>query len=213
MDQSIPARKRKAPHERSGEILAAAAGLALSEGLQCLTLRRVADALGVAPGLINHYFPVANGLVAAAFAHIVGGEREAIFASLAADASPVAQMRTLLDALLSETADAIALIWLDAWQASRTRPALRQEVVRQMLGWQSALGALIERGIQSGDFHAADPSQAAVRILALIDGLSVQAAIRTAIRYDTVRDMVLANAERELGLAPGAFGSDPAGDA
>jgi AcrR family transcriptional regulator len=205
MDQTIPARKRKPPHERSGEILAAAAGLAVSEGLQSLTLRRVADALGVAPGLINHYFPVADALVAAAFAHIVGCERDAILTSLSADVSPVDQLRALLGSLLSETADAIALIWLDAWQASRNRPALREAVIGQMLAWQSALCALIGRGIRSGDFHAADPAQAAVRILALIDGLSVQAAIRTAIRYDTVRDMVLASAERELGLAPGAL--------
>ncbi|MDT7675852.1 MAG: hypothetical protein QOD82_3754, partial [Pseudonocardiales bacterium] len=41
-----------------------AAELALANGLEALTLRRVAEALGVFPGLVNHYFPAVDELVA-----------------------------------------------------------------------------------------------------------------------------------------------------
>ncbi|MGI5439841.1 TetR/AcrR family transcriptional regulator [Streptomyces shenzhenensis] len=60
-------RVRKAPAERRNEIVATAARIGLTEGLECVTLRRVADELGVQPGLVGHYFPAADHLVAEAF--------------------------------------------------------------------------------------------------------------------------------------------------
>ena len=67
MKNMIETKKRKPPAERREEIVAAASRLAVEEGLERLTLRRVAEALGVVPGLVNHYFPVAEDLAAAAF--------------------------------------------------------------------------------------------------------------------------------------------------
>ncbi|MFJ4767663.1 TetR/AcrR family transcriptional regulator [Streptomyces uncialis] len=60
-------RTRKAPAERRHEIIRAAARVGLAEGLECVTLRRIADELGVQPGLVGHYFPAADTLVADAF--------------------------------------------------------------------------------------------------------------------------------------------------
>jgi hypothetical protein len=42
-------------------------------------------------------------------------------------------------------------------------------------------------------------------VLALIDGVSVQAAVRTTLDYEPVREMVLAGTSRELGLPPGSL--------
>ncbi len=198
-------KKRKPPAERRHEIVAVASRLAVAEGLESLTLRRVADELGVVPGLVNHYFPVADDLVAAAFGFAAAGEREGIFAVLSLDASPVAQMRKMLAMLLDDSTDEISLLWLDAWQATRKRPALRAEVARQMLGWQDKVSGLIGRGAAAGLFDAADARRAATCIMALVDGFSVQAAMRSTIAYDAVRDMVIGAVERELGLPPGAL--------
>ncbi len=200
------ARRRKPPVERRADIVAAAAQVALAEGLQCCTLRRVAEVLGVAPGLVNHYFPAVDDLAAAAFAEAAAAEREAAFAALPHDAGPMARMRALLAGLLDESGDALSLLWLDAWQASRNRPALRAEVARQMAAWQGALERAIREGRSAGAFRVAAPEVAALRILALVDGLSVQAAIRLSIDYDLVREMVVAAIERELGTDAGALG-------
>jgi DNA-binding transcriptional regulator YbjK len=205
MSTSIETKKRKAPEQRRGEIVAAASHVALTEGIQCLTLRRVADELGVVPGLVNHYFPVADDLVAAAFAGATAAERDSIFAAMPETAGALQKMRLLLAALLSDESDAISLLWLDGWQASRNRPALRVEVSRQMVAWQKAIAGLITAGNAAGIFAVAEPATAAIRILALIDGLSVQAAIRYHIGYDAVRDMVVASTERELGLPAGTL--------
>jgi AcrR family transcriptional regulator len=174
MKNMIEAKKRKPPAERREEIVAAASRLAVAEGLERLTLRRVAEALGVVPGLVNHYFPVADDLVAAAFG-------------------------------FAAAADATSLLWLDAWQATRNRPLLRAEVAAQMRGWQDGMISVIRRGVAAGMFGVTDPRRTAVRIMALIDGFSVQAAMRSQIAYDAVRDLVFETVARELGLPPGAL--------
>ena len=200
MSATIQPRKRKAPPQRREEIVAAASALALREGLQSLTLRRVAEALGVVPGLVNHYFPAVDDLAAAAFAHAASAERNALFAAAPPSTSPLHHMRALLRALTAVQGDAISLLWLDAWQATRTRPALRAEVTHQMAAWRSDLSRLIACGVASGCFRTPDPPTTATRILALLDGLSIQAAIRFTIGYATVRDLVVETIARELGL-------------
>ena len=205
MSRAASVRNRKSPLQRRDEIVAAAGRIALSDGLQSLTLRRVAQELAVAPGLINHYFRDVDALVAAAFAAAAGVEREAVFAGLEAEPDPRRQVGLLLDRLSRDDSDAISLVWLDAWQASRSRPPLKEEVRRQMLAWQEQLAALVARGQAAGVFSPGDASAAAQRILALIDGLSVQAALRHSIDFAAVREMVFAGVERELGLDPGGL--------
>ena len=197
-------RIRKSPAERRDEIVAAACRIALEEGLQSVTLRRVAEVVGIMPGLVNHYFPVADDLAAIAFAAAAEAEREMVFAAAPAG-DVVARLRGLLAALYEQGSDAISLLWLDAWQASRNRPALRAEVGRQMAAWQERLESLIAEGVVAGRFQVGDVATAAMRILALIDGMSVQAAIAHRMSYQAVRDMVMGNTERELGMAPGGL--------
>ena len=197
------AARRKPAEERRSEIVSTASDLALAEGLDSLTLRRVADELGVFPGLVNHYYPAVDDLVAAAFGEAAAAELDEIFTLVDEERTPLERMRRLLVSLVSEERDGISLLWLDALQAARRRPALRAELTAQMLAWQTRVTALIDEGIASGVFRARDSDAVAVRILAMIDGLSVQAAIRSAIDYAAVREMVFASTERELGLRSG----------
>jgi len=205
MKNMLETKKRKPPAERREEIVATASRLAVAEGLERLTLRRVAEELGVVPGLVNHYFPVAEDLVAAAFGYAAAAEREGILRGIDPAAPPMAQMRYIMAHLLDDSADAASLLWLDAWQATRNRPVLRAEVAAQMLGWQEGMIGVIRRGVAAGVFGVADPRRAAVRIMALIDGFSIQAAMRSRIAYDAVRDLVFETVARELGLPPGAL--------
>jgi len=198
-------KKRKPPAERREEIVAAASRLAVAEGLERLTLRRVAEELGIVPGLVNHYFPVADDLVAAAFGYAAAAERDGIFHGIDPAAPPLAQMRYIMAHLLDDLADATSLLWLDAWQATRNRPALRAEVAAQMRLWQDGMIAVITRGLAAGVFAVTDPRRTAIRIMALIDGFSIQAAMRSQIAYDAVRDLVFETIARELGLTPTAL--------
>jgi AcrR family transcriptional regulator len=185
----------------------------------------VAETLGVFPGLVSHYFASADDLVAAAFAHAASAEREEIFGHAAQAGYPVDQVRRLLGAWLHQDRDPVSLLWLDAWQASRRRPALMDEVARQMNADLARLSALIEAGIAARDFPVAGAPDIAARdratgagatrnstardialqILSLVDGLSVQAAARATLDYTAVRAMVISTTESLLGLGRGTL--------
>jgi AcrR family transcriptional regulator len=197
--------RRKPPQERRAEIVAAASAVALAEGLESLTLRRVADALGVVPGLVNHYFPAVDDLVAVAFREAASAELDEVFTAAGQDGTPAQRMRAVLALLVSQDRDSISLLWLDAWQAAARRPALRAEVSRQMDAWQHRLTELIRAGVEAGSFRAGDPATVAVQVLAMIDGLSVQAVMRSVADHAAVRDLVIATTEHELGLQPGGL--------
>ena len=177
--------------------------LALAEGLESLTLRRVADALGVVPGLVNHYFRSVEDLVAEAFAAAAYGETSAVFRVVEEEGTSLERMRALIGLLVTPDRDDISLLWLDAWQASRQRPALHAAVSHLMLVWQERVADLISAGVADGVFRAADPAAAATRIMAVSDAFSLQAAVRSPADYIVVRQMVIDGAERELDLRPG----------
>src|SRR5690349_4318681 len=166
-------RRRKPTAERRAEIVAAACEIALVDGLDSVTLRRVADTLGVVPGLVSHYFPAADGLVAEAFADVMTHDRDQTFAMIEAAApGSLDQLRELLRYMASDERDQISLLWLDAWHGARQRPALQAALVTQMQAWDSRLADLVAAGAGTGEFRTADPLRAARRILATIDGLT-----------------------------------------
>jgi AcrR family transcriptional regulator len=197
-------RRRKPPEERRAEILATASALASAEGLESLTLRRVADEL-------SHYFQTVDELVVAAFRHAVTTESAECYAAAANEPTPLLRLRKLLASLIGHERDGVSLLWLDAWSAFRHRAGLAVEVNRQMEVDKQRLGELVAEGVTVGEFHTADPTASAARIYAVIDGLSVLAAVGPDDDYSAVHDLVFTNAERELGVAPGALHPAAAG--
>jgi len=197
-----PVRRRLKPDERRAAMLDAANTVLLEEGIGALTLRHLAAKLGVVPGLVNHYFPEIEALAAESFAQISEGEVATLFDAALAEATPVAQITRLIADLLEPHRRGVSLLWLDAWQASRNRAQLRAAVIAAMDLWQDRLSDLIARGAQQGAFTCTDPDAAATRILALIDGLSIQAVIDEpdAPGHAILRGMVIAGVERELGI-------------
>lgn len=203
------AARRKPPAERRAEIIGTAAGIALAEGLEKVTARRVAEALGVFPGLVNHYFRSADDLVAAAFVQAATGEHEQVFTYAQAAATRPEQIGRLLHEWLSTDHDAMSLLWLDAWQASRRRPALQRAVTEQMSVDLTRLEALIRAGIDEHQLQVENAAAAALQIMALVDAASIQAAVRSRIDYTPVYNMAIETAATILGLSRGALRQRP----
>ncbi|WP_436521315.1 TetR/AcrR family transcriptional regulator [Actinoplanes sp. HUAS TT8] len=196
-----PSRTRKTAEDRRAEIVRAAGTVALAEGLESITLRRIADELGVRPGLISHYFPVAEELVAEAFGATASSELDELLPP--SDAAPLERFRWFFEASIGEMFDDVSRLWLNARHLSRYRPPLHAEVNRQQDNWHARLTALIADGVAAGGFTAADAGAAATRILVAIDGVST---------YVNVGDVppeaaafAVMTAERELGLPAGTL--------
>ncbi|MFD8812884.1 TetR/AcrR family transcriptional regulator [Streptomyces sp. NPDC059627] len=204
MTSRAPGRRvRKAPAERRSEIVATAARIGLTEGLECVTLRRVADGLGVRPGLVGHYFPAADELVAEAFTHATMAELDTLVPPEPDD--PLRTFRRFFGLTSSADFDDVSKLWLNARHLSRYRPVLRDHVVKQELLWCRRLEELITAGTAAGVFACADPWGAATRILVAIDGASAYINTSAGRRRTPVADMPRTVAESELGLRRGMF--------
>ncbi len=198
-------RVRKDPATRRAEIVAAAGAVALAEGLECVTLRRVADDLGVRPGLISHYFPSADDLVAEAYGSAAADELDILMPAADRDESPTVRLARFFTRTIGEPYDEMSRLWVNVRHLSRYRPLLAQRVRRQEAAWRERLGELIADGIDAGDFVTDDPDAVVMMILVVLDGLSAHVNTDTIARPDTVLTMGAALAERELGLPPGTL--------
>lgn len=207
MSSSVPNKRiRKSPAARRAEIVAAAAAVALTEGLECITLRRIAEELDVRPGLISHYFPAAEDLVAEAFGTAAGSELDALLPADRAGATPTQHLARFFVRAGGEAYDDISRLWLNARHLSRYRPALRDRVAVQEAAWRNRLEALIRDGVELGEFRTGDPLVAAIQILVVLDGLGML--VNSADTGDdppVVRRMPVITAERELGLPSGTL--------
>ncbi|MEU8967995.1 TetR family transcriptional regulator C-terminal domain-containing protein [Streptomyces monashensis] len=210
MSSSVPSKRiRKDPAARRAEIVAAAAEVALAEGLECVTLRRIGEELAVRPGLISHYFPSAEDLVAEAFGSAATGELDRLLPAERAENGPTEHLARFLARTSGAAYDAISRLWINARHLSRYRPVLRERVAEQEAAWRGRLEGLVRDGVASGEFRTDDPLAATVQILVVLDGLGAHANTATPERPAAVLRMPLTTAERELGLPPGALDRAP----
>jgi AcrR family transcriptional regulator len=162
-----PARVRKRPEERREEILSHAAAIALDGGLERITLRAVAERLGVRPGLITHYFPAAEDLVVEAFVRAAVHEREQFFPT---SGEPLERLAHFVAHVESGASAPLARLWLNARHLSRFSPALEAALQEQDALDRARLIEIIEDGMRTGRFAVADAETAGIRILIAVDG-------------------------------------------
>ncbi|MEV6109500.1 TetR family transcriptional regulator C-terminal domain-containing protein [Streptomyces sp. NPDC051940] len=206
MSSSVPRKRvRKSPAARRAEIVEASSAVALAEGLEGVTLRRIADELDVRPGLISHYFPSAEELVAEAFGDAASGELDALLPVDDPETTPRLRLARFFADAMGEAYDDISRLWINARHLSRYRPLLRDRVVVQEEAWRERLAAVIREGVEGGEFRTGDPYVTAIQILVVLDGLAAHANTETGERPAAVTRLAVRLAERELGLDPGAL--------
>ena len=206
--RNVPKPRRRKAEERRAEIVECAAGIAMTEGTSSVTMQRVAAELEVYPGLISHYFATADDLVAAAFSTATTQALDEAMDVAAAENSPLDSMRALIRHMVGVERDTEAILWLDAWHASLKRPALEVAVATSMQAWIDRLVELADAGVATGQFVVQDTRRASLRILAVVDGLTVQAVMRSSMDYSAVHSLLAETAERELGLPEGSLDPD-----
>jgi AcrR family transcriptional regulator len=203
MDEvSSPAgtRVRKQPEERRAEIISAAARLALESGLERVTLRAVAEQLGVRPGLINHYFPAAEDLVIAAFEQAIATEREWLFST---QGTALERLVGFVRRVESVDAEEQSKLWLNARHLARFTPALVEAIQRQEALDRSRLVKLIEDGRDTRAFTVDDALGACIRIFVAVDGYGAYANDQTPFEHDAYQHYVVDVCEWALGIIPG----------
>ncbi len=162
---------RRSAAERAEEIRRAAIELATERGFAAVTTREVAARLGVAHGLIHHYVPSRDALVAEAFDLAVRDEVAHYEEECRARPDPVVRMRYLLTPARVEH----YLLWMDAWSEANRNPALMASLRRHNRAFERMVVEAVQDGVRDGRFTTDDPRRAARRINAFADGVAVHA--------------------------------------
>ena len=144
-----------------------AAAIALESGLERITLRAVAERLGVRPGLITHYFPAAEDLVIEAFVRAAVREREQFFPT---SGDPLERVAHFIAHVESGASTPLARLWLNARHLARFSPALDAALQEQDALDRARLAEIVEDGMRAGRFPIADAEAACIRILIAVDG-------------------------------------------
>jgi AcrR family transcriptional regulator len=197
-------RKRKSPTERRAEVTRAARSLALEAGLSAVTLRGIATTMGVASGLVAHYEPSMESLLARTFADIATDELLQIQATIETDQGPLARFVLLVAALLDPARDDVSAVWADAWSLSRRLPLVAEATRTSMDAWHALAVDLLRSCHEARILVVPDPDLVAFQLFALIDSATAYGLadyLPSSKRAERVRTLM----ERSLHLPEGAL--------
>lgn len=160
--------------QRRGEMAAALWRIAAYEGLEAVSLSRVADEAGVSKGRLQHYFPSRDALLdytATTLAYRVDAR---IKARVAAVSGPIPAMRAaMLEVLpLDEESAVDARVGLAFFIRSLADPGLRERYRVRNGQFVDLLTHYLGRARDDGQVAAdRDPNAEAVTLFALVNGL------------------------------------------
>jgi TetR/AcrR family transcriptional repressor of bet genes len=162
--------KRASPAARRTELIEATARVLATRGAAGASVRVIAAAAGVSPGLVTHHFGGIEQLVEATYDHIAARVGEALEAAVAmAGESPLARLAAYLDASFAPPIADPALLatWIAFWSMAQGAAAMQASHARHYAAYRARLEALLgEAGV------AAERRRlAAVGLTALVDGL------------------------------------------
>jgi AcrR family transcriptional regulator len=202
MTTERPRTARKAPAERRAEIGRAARSIALDDGLGALTLRRIAARVGVASGLVAHYEPSMEALVARTFSELVHAEFTEVSAAVGNSGSAPARLTALVATRLDGTRDDVSSLWADAWSIGRSLPLLAAAAREHMDEWHAFAAGILQEGVARGEFRAPEPDVVALQLFALVDSTAAYSLVAYRTQEERTH-LVRQSLESSLGLPAG----------
>lgn len=155
--------------DRREAILQAAMRVALAEGFNAMTVRRIASEGGVATGQVHHHFASANALKAQAFIRLTADMLDMELVPL------TACFRDQLHSMLGSEDGALEpyiRLWREALLLAHKEPEFKAAYIRTMEMWHEKVVQLIRQGRAAGEFTDGDTAEdIAWRLIALVCGL------------------------------------------
>jgi AcrR family transcriptional regulator len=164
--------------ERRAELCAAVWRLASREGLEAVTVRRVAEEAGWSTGGVVHYFSDKEDLLLSAFQTVAGRVARRLEQVEEQTREPLALARAWLVEGLPLDSDrrAEVRVWFALLGLALTRPALARAQRLTYRAWRDRVGGLLREAQDAGELRAdVDCAAAAAGLVAMVDGLAIQA--------------------------------------
>jgi AcrR family transcriptional regulator len=193
------------PDQRRAAILDAAVAEVCERGFARTTSRHVASRAGVTHGLLHHYYPDHQSLLAAAFEKMALEEIEEVNATLASDLDPLTQLRQIAEPYGPGGGAEAYRFWFEAWAEAGHSPTMRATSARLAVAWFELVLGVIERGIAAGVFRCEHPRDTAWMVVALGDAYALYANAGGGIPGEDMMRVQWRLTERELGLPAGTL--------
>lgn len=171
---NTPAFSRSEPDARRLSLIEATARVLAARGASGLSVRHIALAAGVSPGLVTHYFSSIDALIAQTYTHVTARVNAALAAATAAvGPDPRARLHAYVAAnfaLPIADSDLLAT-WVAFWSLVRSHPEIARIHDENYAAFRGDIEALLD---DCGLGDAATRRRAAIAITALIDGLWIE---------------------------------------
>ena len=179
---------------RRRELVEASWQVIADEGLEGVTMRKVAAAADCTTGRITHYFENREELVLAALRAVYDAAGTRMAEAARSDLPPAEKLLLHLEETLPLDAARLTewKVWIAFWSAAARHPELAAENDKRHRSWRKALIPLIRALSPNAD----DEVEANI-LSGIVDGLGLQAAVNdTPANRTRVRDTVAAYVER-----------------
>ena len=164
--------------ERRAELRDAVWRLASRDGLEALTLRGVAAEAGCSTGALVHYFPDKEALLLFAFRTVADRVMRRVAEAEEATDDPFELARAMLvEGLpLDRERQAEVRVRFAFLGLALSRPALARDQRLTYRAWRTRIAERLTEAQERGDVRSGvDPDAEAAALVALVDGLAVQA--------------------------------------
>jgi AcrR family transcriptional regulator len=189
----LPTKRQQVREERRRQILEAALKVFLEKGFHTANVSDVAAEAGVSQGTIYWYFDSKDALFQAALL--------SVFEEFGADTiAPLTQYTTATEKLLSlaesivsfaEVAEGLFMLFLGYWFSSDRQEESAQIWKGLLTDYKDAVAAIIEEGVQTGEFKPVDADALVWALLAAYDGLAAYSAFVSDVDLERVSEALV----------------------
>jgi AcrR family transcriptional regulator len=194
------------PDQRRDQMLLAAAVLISERGFSETRISDVAERVGASPALVVYYFGTKDRLLTAALRYSETAFYAAAEEMLTRTRSLRRRLETLVDltCVPQGTDDVPAAwgLWFDLWAQAFRQPQVEQDRIELDQRWRDLIERVVHEGVDAGEVAAVDAEEFAVTFSCLLDGLSIQVALKDpVVAPDRAFRIAMSFASRELGFA------------
>ncbi len=170
-------RRRQSPEVRRRMLLDAARAVIAERGLHATTVRDIAAAGQVAVGTVTYHFSGIEEVLAGVLESETETYSAPIWERAATATTGLDGLTSLIDGLVGSDLRTYEhwKLWLDFWALAAHYPQYSSWQSRVYRNLHALTADLLARGRADGSLAVADPSSESVELIALLDGLVVQA--------------------------------------
>ncbi|HUG38151.1 MAG TPA: TetR/AcrR family transcriptional regulator, partial [Candidatus Limnocylindrales bacterium] len=168
---------------RRAEIVEATIRCLARDGYAGLTMKRVAAEARLSQGILHYYFRDKRAILAAAAARVTDDLDRRVAAEARGARGARGRLRALVRACLDvATRDrAFWTVFIEFWGETLHDPELAALNARSYARARRLIGRVVTAGIDEGVFRRVSVGEAAMVMLALLDGLSLQLTFESAL--------------------------------